>query len=138
MKPENMLVDKQGHLRISDLGLAVRINKKKGYSKGRVGTPGYMAPEVIRGEHYGFGVDWWGLGCCIYDMLEGHGPFRKNREKVKLEKLQKRALEGEILFSDRFSPAAKDIASQVTRSNYILLSFPFRYPHTQEYVVSIL
>ena len=40
-----------------------------------VGTPEYMAPELLAGRPYGAGVDWWTLGCLIYEMITGRGPF---------------------------------------------------------------
>ena len=64
LKPENCLLDDNGNIRISDLGLAERV-KQDQRVKGRVGTVGYMAPEVVKNEKYGFGVDWWGLGTCL-------------------------------------------------------------------------
>ena len=77
-------MDDKGNLRISDLGLAIRVNNDqagRGLTKGRVGTVGYMAPEVVKNERYGFGVDWWGLGCVIFELISGQGPFRQRREK---------------------------------------------------------
>lgn len=59
-----------GHLRISDLGLAVEVPEGETI-RGRVGTVGYMAPEVVKNERYAFSPDWWGLGCILYEMIEG-------------------------------------------------------------------
>jgi G protein-coupled receptor kinase len=70
MKPDNILLDEDGHIRISDLGLAVYIPEGQSV-RGKVGTPGYMAPEVIDGHRYTFSPDWWGLGCLIYEMIAG-------------------------------------------------------------------
>jgi G protein-coupled receptor kinase len=53
LKPENILLDDFGHIRISDLGLAIEIPENE-MIKGRVGTVGYMAPEVVKGEYYSF------------------------------------------------------------------------------------
>lgn len=59
-----------GHVRISDLGLAVHIPEGQSV-RGRVGTVGYMAPEVISNRRYTFQPDWWGLGCVVYEMIHG-------------------------------------------------------------------
>uniref|UniRef100_A0A8C6SMV2 G protein-coupled receptor kinase n=1 Tax=Neogobius melanostomus TaxID=47308 RepID=A0A8C6SMV2_9GOBI len=85
LKPENILLDDRGHIRISDLGLAVQIPEGDTI-RGRVGTVGYMAPEVIQNESYNFSPDWWGLGCLIFEMIQGQSPFRKRKERVKRRK----------------------------------------------------
>ena len=59
-----------GHVRISDLGLAVHIPEGQSV-RGRVGTVGYMSPEVISNHRYTFQPDWWGLGCVVYEMVHG-------------------------------------------------------------------
>ena len=98
-------------MRISDLGLALHVPDRQ-VVKGRVGTVGYMAPEVIKNERYSYSVDWWGLGCIIYEMIEGQPPFRNRKEKVKRDEVEKRILEGQFKFSDKFSEDAKDITKQ--------------------------
>ncbi|KAG7234079.1 hypothetical protein INR49_005931 [Caranx melampygus] len=80
LKPENILLDENGHIRISDLGLAVRLSEE-GLVRGRVGTRGYMAPEVISNNYYGMSADWWGFGCLVYEMTAGHPPFRSRGEQ---------------------------------------------------------
>ena len=45
------------------------------YAKSIVGSPDYMAPEVLRGEEYDFGVDYWSLGCMLFETLAGYPPF---------------------------------------------------------------
>lgn len=82
LKPENILLDEEGHVRISDLGLAVEIPEGE-HVRGRVGTVGYMAPEVIDNERYTFSPDWFSLGCLLFEMIEGQAPFRGRKEKVK-------------------------------------------------------
>lgn len=111
-KPENILLDDHGHVRISDLGLAVEIPEGE-MVRGRVGTVGkclskgktnnehrfykiflhfigYMAPEVIDNEKYSFSPDWFSFGCLLYEMIEGQAPFRMRKEKVKREEVDRR------------------------------------------------
>ncbi|KAL5249393.1 hypothetical protein ACHWQZ_G018299 [Mnemiopsis leidyi] len=111
LKPENILLDDAGHVRISDLGLAIHVPDRQ-VVKGRVGTVGYMAPEVIKNERYSYSVDWWGLGCIIFEMIEGQAPFRSRKERVKREEVEKRILDGKYTFSDKFSDDSKDIVRQ--------------------------
>uniref|UniRef100_A0A8D0HDJ0 G protein-coupled receptor kinase n=1 Tax=Sphenodon punctatus TaxID=8508 RepID=A0A8D0HDJ0_SPHPU len=108
LKPENILLDDDGHIRISDLGLAIKIPEGETI-RGRVGTVGYMAPEVITNERYTFSTDWWGLGCLIYEMIEGQSPFRARKERVKREEVEKRVQEDQELYSEKFSEDAKAI-----------------------------
>uniref|UniRef100_H3D3C5 G protein-coupled receptor kinase n=1 Tax=Tetraodon nigroviridis TaxID=99883 RepID=H3D3C5_TETNG len=112
LKPENILLDDRGHIRISDLGLAVQIPEGETI-RGRVGTVGYMAPEVIQNESYTFSPDWWGLGCLIFEMIQGQSPFRKRKERVKREEVDRRVREDHEEYSDKFSEEAKDICRQL-------------------------
>ncbi|XP_035275971.1 G protein-coupled receptor kinase 4-like isoform X1 [Anguilla rostrata] len=108
LKPENILLDDRGHIRISDLGLAVQIPDGETI-RGRVGTVGYMAPEVIQNESYSFSPDWWGLGCLIFEMIQGQSPFRRRKERVKREEVDRRVREDPEEYSDKFSEEARDI-----------------------------
>ncbi|XP_065440711.1 U6 snRNA-associated Sm-like protein LSm1 isoform X9 [Chrysemys picta bellii] len=112
LKPENILLDDDGHIRISDLGLAIKIPEGE-MIRGRVGTVGYMAPEVINNERYTFSPDWWGLGCLIYEMIEGQSPFRARKERVKREEVEKRVQEEQELYSDKFTEDTKAICKML-------------------------
>uniref|UniRef100_A0A8C5VPA4 G protein-coupled receptor kinase n=1 Tax=Microcebus murinus TaxID=30608 RepID=A0A8C5VPA4_MICMU len=116
LKPENILLDDHGHIRISDLGLAVEIPEGQTV-RGRVGTVGYMAPEVIDNENYTFSPDWWGLGCLIYEMIQGHSPFRKFKEKVKREEVERRVKEDTEEYSKKFSEETKSICRMLLTKN---------------------
>ncbi|XP_031551114.1 G protein-coupled receptor kinase 5-like [Actinia tenebrosa] len=116
LKPENLLLDDDGHVRISDLGLAVQI-RNGDTIRGRVGTIGYMAPEVIKNERYTFSPDWWGLGCLIYEMIQGKSPFRARKEKVKREEVERRVKEDTETYSDKFSSYARLICSQTLQKD---------------------
>lgn len=84
LKPENILLDSKGHLKLGDFGLAKsQINHPFQGAKSRVGTPEYMAPEVIRKQGHGFTVDYWGLGMVIYEMMTGLPPwYTDDRSKI--------------------------------------------------------
>nr|XP_006111453.1 G protein-coupled receptor kinase 5 isoform X2 [Pelodiscus sinensis] len=89
LKPENILLDDYGHIRISDLGLAVKIPEGESI-RGRVGTVGYMAPEVLNNQRYTLSPDYWGLGCLIYEMIAGQSPFRGRKEKLLAKDVKQR------------------------------------------------
>ncbi|MEQ2284745.1 G protein-coupled receptor kinase 5, partial [Ameca splendens] len=108
LKPENILLDDNGHIRISDLGLAIKVPEGE-FIRGRVGTVGYMAPEVINNEKYAMSPDWWGLGCLVYEMTAGRSPFRARKERVKREEVERRVQEEEEEYNDKFTEDAKAI-----------------------------
>ncbi|XP_072904014.1 G protein-coupled receptor kinase 5-like [Hemitrygon akajei] len=112
LKPENILLDDHGHIRISDLGLAMQIPEGETI-RGRVGTVGYMAPEVINNERYTFSPDWWGLGCLLFEMIQGQSPFRKRKEKVKREEVDRRVKEDREDYSEKFSAETRSICSML-------------------------
>nr|CAB3250910.1 G protein-coupled receptor kinase 6 [Phallusia mammillata] len=116
LKPENILLDDNGHIRISDLGLAVRIPEGEKI-KGRVGTVGYMAPEVVRNERYEMSPDWWGLGCIIYEMIAGQAPFRRRKEKVKREEVDRRVKEDQEVYNDKFTDDARSICTMLLKKD---------------------
>ena len=79
LKPENLLVDDEGHVRLIDMGLAVKWQGDKPRRTSRVGTDCYMAPEVrwarkLR-EAYGVSVDWYTVGVLLYEFSNGALPY---------------------------------------------------------------
>lgn len=72
-----------------------------------------QAPEVIEGDNYGCSPDWWSLGCIIYEMINGHSPFRKHKEKVKKDEVDRRVIEDSESYPEKFSPQIKDLCIKV-------------------------
>ena len=72
LKPENVLIDKRGYIKLADFGFAKKI---VGKTYTLCGTPEYLAPEVVLGKGHDKGVDYWGVGILIYEMLAGISPF---------------------------------------------------------------
>jgi len=75
LKPENLLLDAEGHIRLTDFGLS-KILKKRETCFSFCGTPEYLAPEIITGEGYNQDIDFWAFGLIIYEMLSGINPFK--------------------------------------------------------------
>lgn len=75
MKLENLLLDKDGHIKIADFGLCKEDITFGKTTKTFCGTPEYLAPEVLEDNDYGRAVDWWGTGVVMYEMLCGRLPF---------------------------------------------------------------
>jgi len=71
LKPENVLLDSDGHVKLTDFGLS----KESETADTFCGTPVYLAPEIWLRKPYGFEVDWWSLGCVLYEMVVGLPPF---------------------------------------------------------------
>ncbi|CAH8849417.1 unnamed protein product [Trichobilharzia szidati] len=116
LKPENILIDDQGHVRISDLGLAVYI-KPGGTAKGRVGTSGYMAPEVVMNTPYTFSPDWFGLGCIVYEMIMGQAPFRRRKERIRREEVDRRVCEDNEEYNSKFSENSKNFCQSLLQKD---------------------
>lgn len=102
MKLENVLLDNEGHCRISDLGLAV-VTKVK--IKGYAGTPGYTAPEMIKNKLYGPGADIFSYGVMLYRMLCGQKPFKGkvDRDLDKAVQDRKPTFHQEVFSKDAIS-----------------------------------
>ena len=124
LKPENCLLDADGHLLLTDFGLskvAVEDPDTPGGSRCNslgVGTFEYMAPELIRGSDlsdwgpgYGKACDWWSFGALACDLMTGSPPFKANN----LTKLQQEITKAKLKLPYFLSPDAKDFLTRLLR-----------------------
>ncbi len=102
LKPENILINKNGYIKLSDFELMKEIEDRT-YTL--CGTPGYMAPEIILNKGYGLGVDWWALGVLLYEMICGVDPFADDSPM----KIYENILEGKIKFTSDFDDLSKSL-----------------------------
>lgn len=102
LKPENVLIDGNGHIKITDFGFAKVVEDK---TWTLCGTPEYLAPEMIQSKGHGKAVDWWALGILIFEMLAGYPPFYDSTPLA----IYRKVLTGVIQFPRHIDAKAKDL-----------------------------
>lgn len=112
LKPKNILLTKDYGVKIADFGFAKRLTLSDPTIKGVCGTPSYVAPEIASGKHHGLESDLWSLGCTLYKLLEGQGPFDGKTSDATIQN----AVKGDYEFRrTSLSSASKDVIGKLLR-----------------------
>ena len=114
IKPENVLIDEDGYLRLVDFGMA-KVLQGDEKATSFCGTPQYLAPEIITGEGHNKAADWWSFGILMYEMFFGIPPFFCDN----LEKMYQLIIRAELRFPKKIKipDTAKDLLKQLLIKN---------------------
>ena len=100
VKPANILVNPDGIIKITDFGVSSAVDVPTMTGNTLVGTPWYIAPEMILGKPYGKSVDVWSLGCTVLELATGRRPYHNLRAHVALFRMSQ----------DRMPPIPKKLS----------------------------
>lgn len=111
LKPENLLLDGKGHVKVTDFGFAKKVPER---TFTLCGTPEYLAPEVIQSKGHGKAVDWWTMGILLYEFIAGYPPFYDDTPFRIYEKI----LEGKLKFPSWFESRARDLVKGLLMTDH--------------------
>ena len=109
LKPENIVIDSDGYPKLTDFGLCKENMSKADLTRTVCGTPEYIAPEIILRQGHGHAVDWWSLGCIIYEMLVGLPPFYVEDRR----EIYKRIVQNRFSMPPGINPTAADLIDKL-------------------------
>ncbi|CAD8190436.1 unnamed protein product [Paramecium octaurelia] len=135
LKPDNILIDENGHLKLSDFGLCKHLGNKQNeilsipYTERKqeaqqqqtrrqlafstVGTPDYIAPEVFSQKGYNDLVDWWSVGVILFEMVIGYPPFYSDTPQKTCQKIVNWKKHFAIPKEPKISPACADLIKRL-------------------------
>ncbi|GMI44563.1 hypothetical protein TrCOL_g2357 [Triparma columacea] len=109
LKPENLLLasmTNDSDIRLADFGFAKRVSTPLST---QCGTPGYVAPEILKGDKYGLSVDMWSIGVITYILLGGYPPFHDDNQAVLYRKIKEGNFDFHPEYWDPVSEEAKNL-----------------------------
>ena len=113
-RPENLLLKSPYNdfdIKLADFGFAKKVNGKS--LDTQCGTPGYVAPEILKGAKYGTEVDMWSCGVIVYILLGGYPPFHDDNHAILYRKIKAADYTFEPQYWDQVSDDAKDLIKKM-------------------------
>lgn len=132
LKPENLLLKSPYNdfdIKLADFGFAKQVNGKS--LDTQCGTPGYVAPEILKGAKYGTEVDMWSCGVIVYILLGGYPPFHDDNHAILYRKIKAADYAFEPQYWDQVSDDAKDLIRKmlvVNPDNRLTAAQALRHP----------
>jgi len=119
LKPENLLLvsrDNNMQIKIADFGFAKKVSSEQCLLT-QCGTPGYVAPEILRGVAYGTKADMWSLGVIVYILLGGYPPFHEQNIEELFETIKQGQYEYHAQYWKGISPQAKNLIDSLLKTD---------------------
>jgi len=113
LKPENLLIDAAGHIKVTDFGLSKEGLQDNARTRTFCGTPEYLAPEVLEAKAYTKAVDWWSVGTLIFEMLTGLPPFYCE----DVQKMYSLKMTADLTVPEYIEPEAADLITKFLDRN---------------------
>ena len=113
LKPDNIVIDKEGHAMLTDFGLSREGVNEKHIAKSFCGSIAYLAPEMLNRKGHGKAVDWYLLGVCFYEMLVGIPPYFSNNKDQIFKNIEK----AELFIPNFVSQKAQKFLRDLLRKN---------------------